>query len=529
MEDQFLENVHLYYLEQSSQYKNLVKTLQDKLQEQGEDVLTTEVISTIVAEKDRIIALAENKDRVLSSATFLLFIKNLVSKLIKPLYSYSGVEDSIREVITYFSNKGGQFILDSISDATDTRPKVFKLENELWQDAINERIEGLGGSLDDTSIDTLARTIQREVASDLPVKEIIAAAILSLKVTNNRRGDVIAITEGNAAYETMKLETALKNGVEVKMWMTARDDRVCDRCNPLNMDVVMINEEFTGGYSSPPVHPRCRCSIAYLIEPDYKDYFTSSKKKAYEASPMTFYKQFLLGKPYFTIVNPNALWVGGDGLVGKDKEVGMYKSIIKLDTRAKNLLSLSDGIMLLDVLIEEGGSDDINIKALIEARTTLSPVGFLQLVRSYGYDKIITSYKDEEVPSFVRPYTDVEKIIAQDKAFDMTDENDNIYLEKYRYSVKTVPNTDLLEEGLQEVSVSKISFGKDKLKGYRVVNVIDNFNEAQRKGGGAVRVYYDQSQDTYTILGDGNHRLLAAKLLGLKKIQTKVFALRTTV
>lgn len=57
-----------------------------------------------------------------------------------------------------------------------------------------------------------------------------------------------------------------------KMWLTARDEKVCPVCGPLHGKKVGINEKFVtkeGEFYSPGLHPNCRCQLR-LIENRYR-------------------------------------------------------------------------------------------------------------------------------------------------------------------------------------------------------------------------------------------------------------------
>lgn len=48
-----------------------------------------------------------------------------------------------------------------------------------------------------------------------------------------------------------------------KRWLTAFDERVCPICRPLDDVTVEQKDTFPGGYTLPPAHPHCRCSVTY--------------------------------------------------------------------------------------------------------------------------------------------------------------------------------------------------------------------------------------------------------------------------
>lgn len=95
------------------------------------------------------------------------------------------------------------------------------------------------------------------------------------------RANRIARTELASAFNQGNLST-IKQGIEdgdllpdvVKVWNTAEDERVCPICRPLNGDDKPVEGDdttFTSGKFSaevPPIHPSCRCTIIYEIDPE---------------------------------------------------------------------------------------------------------------------------------------------------------------------------------------------------------------------------------------------------------------------
>lgn len=527
MANEFLANVHLGYLEKTREYKTLVSALKKTLEAQSESVITSGIISKVIEERERIYNIVKAEGGLLSdNVAFLTFIIQLVKNKLQEFSTYKEVKDALTDGLLKFSNEGGQVILDSISDNTNTRPKVFKLTNEPWIGAIEERIDGLMDNLDVTTIETLSRQIAEQVKQNLSVGETIAALIISSKLLAERRAGAIAITEANAAYETMKIETAWRNGVLQKMWLTANDDRVCERCAPNNNEVVDMDSVFATGYAYPPAHPKCRCTIAYIISTSYVHMMEVGVTKEWVGSPVDFYQQHLSKEGRFTITNPNALWAGGDGLVGSDKKVGWYVQNIDYTSYVKELLKRSStGELLLDILVESGEDLDDNIAVLAEARKTLTDVGFLQVITHLGFTGVLPTYRGRALPDYpVRNYGELEKRQAQDEVVALADANDTITLEDIGYPVYAVPEYDSILGEPQDIPVGLVRFSKKTLKAQRVVNIIDNFNEAQRRGGDGITVTYDEASQVYVVSGDGNHRLLAALMLGMKTIKaSKVY------
>jgi len=91
------------------------------------------------------------------------------------------------------------------------------------------------------------------------------------------RARMIARTELSYAYNRGTLSEMQDISEEFrfetyKIWITAPDELVCERCAPLNGTKIGISDEFpTASKKSsevlltPPLHPNCRCSIIYEV------------------------------------------------------------------------------------------------------------------------------------------------------------------------------------------------------------------------------------------------------------------------
>lgn len=120
--------------------------------------------------------------------------------------------------------------------------------------------------------------LARQVKAGRTEADATAAATRSAQAYRRRlvasRATNIARTELAWASNAGRLAQArelLGDGAR-KVWVTARDDRLCPICEPLNGVVVAMGDEFTGGRGGrfasallraphPPIHPSCRCSV----------------------------------------------------------------------------------------------------------------------------------------------------------------------------------------------------------------------------------------------------------------------------
>jgi len=76
----------------------------------------------------------------------------------------------------------------------------------------------------------------------------------------------IQIAQNQGRYEGWKQASAegLVDPASQKMWITAKDERTCDICAPLDGEIVPWNGVFSVGIEAPIVHPNCRCAMVIL-------------------------------------------------------------------------------------------------------------------------------------------------------------------------------------------------------------------------------------------------------------------------
>ena len=68
---------------------------------------------------------------------------------------------------------------------------------------------------------------------------------------------------------------------EYVVWETAEDERVCNYCGPLDLKIVSTEE--MGGYSYPPAHVNCRCTVAPV-----SDYYDPESIRYYHSQPKAY-------------------------------------------------------------------------------------------------------------------------------------------------------------------------------------------------------------------------------------------------
>jgi hypothetical protein len=121
---------------------------------------------------------------------------------------------------------------------------------------LRERLETGDSEMPPAAID---ETVSAYAERSLEYRSLMIARTESVRAAN---GGLRAI-----------YEQAVENGdvpeeAVTRFWQTAEDEEVCDECGPVPEDYpdgVGMGEEFDVG--DPPVHPNCRCSVAYETSP----------------------------------------------------------------------------------------------------------------------------------------------------------------------------------------------------------------------------------------------------------------------
>lgn len=76
-----------------------------------------------------------------------------------------------------------------------------------------------------------------------------------------KRATVMARTETLYAFNTAAELRYFQAGIEVLEWLTAHDDRLCPRCQPLDGVRFRVDSR----HERPPLHPSCRCTVIPVL------------------------------------------------------------------------------------------------------------------------------------------------------------------------------------------------------------------------------------------------------------------------
>ena len=320
----------------------------------GEDIKSKKEL------KEKIKELQENDrflvdDKFLNMVAFTALITYLVTKNIKSVGSYYSFKSAFRNYLTGIANKGGQDVVDAIVGSSAIK---FRLSQQAYKNKIIKRVSQLTGALDKTSKAKLVSSIVKGVIAGETKSQMIGRLQKEAKKIAATRSKTILATESVSAGEFMRYETARRNGVQTKTWFTALDERVCVLCSPLHGQTVSIDEDFqSSGYSIPysPAHISCRCTVDYDIDGSLVDNYLE-KSVHNKISEMVLKAKLDGYVPYkknkvFTVTNREAIWAGGESLVGKDKNIGNYYSEIM----STPIVKRPEKLLEFQELLTEGG------------------------------------------------------------------------------------------------------------------------------------------------------------------------------
>lgn len=115
--------------------------------------------------------------------------------------------------------------------------------------------------LGDTSHNLMGTALARGIAAGKTPVQI--ANDIRDSISNPSRALTISLTEGNRAMTEANIQSFTENGVEQIEW-TVTDPQDED-CLDADGEIVTIGDEFSNGYTQPPVHPNCQCAVAPVM------------------------------------------------------------------------------------------------------------------------------------------------------------------------------------------------------------------------------------------------------------------------
>jgi SPP1 gp7 family putative phage head morphogenesis protein len=343
--------------------------------------------------------------RALKMKTLLTFLWAQTHFRSRSVTRYNNFNSNMKGYLKNMSNKGGQ---DIISQIVTPKPLKFRLSKRDLVNQIKRRTITLARGIDATTRNKFVNQLAIGIRKGERKSDMIKRLQRVGKDISKERARKIVMTETVAVSEWMRGQTAAMNGGMVKVWRTADDERVCPVCEPLDGKIIssssnFSSESFSGG--EPPAHALCRCTVEYEFR-DCAELAKSHKLSIFDKITRLFHKAN--GAPSYDTStagasrcqNPEAVWAGGESIVGSDKEIGNIFNEVKdlrgVDrtvelARAGSRLTEEGYVQLRTQLGLKGGVDLEEIDRLRQ----------LAIADPKSFENALDAYKDnlEEIKS----------------------------------------------------------------------------------------------------------------------------------
>ncbi len=170
-----------------------------------------------------------------------------------------------------FSNAGKPFIggvFETVGEAEMVDLVIgidFDINNPRAQKWLGTRLEEYSKSVNNTTIDSIKRTLREGVAAGESIPELQKRVQKVFDGCNKYRAQMISRTETITASNQGSLEAYRQSGVvEKKTWLTAGDERVRPEHAAMNGETVGLEKTFSNGLMVPG-EPNCRCTITAVL------------------------------------------------------------------------------------------------------------------------------------------------------------------------------------------------------------------------------------------------------------------------
>ena len=261
-EGDFQDNEDLDAIEMDDYYDEMSTDIQDRLQDQRNDLLLAWIVRTVynALGKDILDRLANWE----ASKEDIVKMKHYVSD--QAFKKLSSVLDwDAKRVMSlyllYVANKWGQSIFNQVGV-----DKEFSFEGGAMHKMIQERVNLLGKWLDETT----AKRMWDNIVAWLILWYGLDALNTSLKKLGweiaTDRADLIMTTETNSMLQFSRLQVANTLWATQKIRHTTDDEKTCTICRDLDGETANIDESFNGDAENPPIHPNCRCWIEVVFD-----------------------------------------------------------------------------------------------------------------------------------------------------------------------------------------------------------------------------------------------------------------------
>jgi len=210
-------------------------------------------------------------------------------------------------------------VLEEGADSTRrTLGYGFGLTNEEAVKYAKTHTNRLSGSIAKTSVRDVRETIAKGISEGKDLRKVRAELMEKVEGWSEARAETVARTETLTAANQGSLAIMQKAGIEYKQWLAAPD--ACAHCKALSEQVSAMSEDYMmddhsmniaektrpgyvgtntrensyGDMPTPPIHPRCRCTIAGIpaseVQEDGADFsgkFENQNKDYNELTSLT--------------------------------------------------------------------------------------------------------------------------------------------------------------------------------------------------------------------------------------------------
>lgn len=167
---------------------------------------------------------------------------------------YDGLSAELRKalLLAFVAIITEQVLREAVSLGVDVDPADVNAEALRWtKDYVNELVTGI--------VSTTRKAVDKAKESKDGLTGAELAALLAFTFSA-ARADLIGTTEVTRAYaQAVRIYQGMLSvfGIQtVRIWETARDERVCSVCGPLDG---RPQSEWGAFPDGPPAHPNCRC------------------------------------------------------------------------------------------------------------------------------------------------------------------------------------------------------------------------------------------------------------------------------
>lgn len=196
--------------------------------------------------------LGENKKEGFIVENFLVKLKQDLSKLHNDVYQLSvEITDDL---------------VDEISENLSKYKKDFKLVNKESFEQLKKQNLLVGTEMYTTTLyKDVVDIIDEMRKGEFSLKDVIEKIKEEMLADSEWRAERLARSEIINNYNQIENEIIKSVKFDVKkMWLSARDERVCENCRALDGKVIEKNKNFIeGDYEI--VHPNCRCTIIPIL------------------------------------------------------------------------------------------------------------------------------------------------------------------------------------------------------------------------------------------------------------------------